>query len=113
MMIADAKDEPSPPPNAMLCARARLGGSKMNAAASAVVRRIRRHPYVAKGRRGAEDRWDAEAELWRSWRCLWQPQSVARRVGTSQHSMKFTASPPSDVSLYFDCMSAPVWRMVT
>ena len=29
-----------------------------------------------------------------------------------QHSTKFTASPPSDVSLYFDCMSAPVWRIV-
>ena len=27
---------------------------------------------------------------------------------TLQHSMKFTASPPSEVSLYFDCMSAPV-----
>jgi hypothetical protein len=26
--------------------------------------------------------------------------------------MKFTASPPKLVSLYFDCMSAPVWRMV-
>jgi hypothetical protein len=26
--------------------------------------------------------------------------------------MKFTASPPRLVSLYFDCMSAPVWRMV-
>jgi hypothetical protein len=29
-----------------------------------------------------------------------------------QHSTKFTASPPRLVSLYFDCMSAPVWRIV-
>ena len=29
-----------------------------------------------------------------------------------QHSTKLTASPPSDVSLYFDCMSAPVWGIV-
>jgi len=30
----------------------------------------------------------------------------------AQHSGKFNARPPSDVSLYFDCISAPVWRMV-
>ncbi len=29
-----------------------------------------------------------------------------------QQAMKFTASPPSEVSLYLRCMSAPVWRMV-
>src|SRR5208337_3688690 len=29
-----------------------------------------------------------------------------------QHSTKLTASPPKLVSLYFDCMSAPVWRIV-
>ena len=37
---------------------------------------------------------------------------TARRTPVPQHSTKFTASPPSEVSLYFDCMSAPVWRMV-
>jgi hypothetical protein len=30
----------------------------------------------------------------------------------NQHSTKFTASPPGLVSMYFDCKSAPVWRMV-
>src|SRR5699024_4686859 len=31
----------------------------------------------------------------------------------SQHSMTLTASPPRDVSLYFDFISAPVCRMVS
>lgn len=31
----------------------------------------------------------------------------------SQHSGKFTARPPSEVSLYFSRMSSPVWRMVS
>src|SRR3984957_20670635 len=30
----------------------------------------------------------------------------------AQHSTKFTAKPPKLVSLYFDCTSAPVWRIV-
>ncbi len=30
-----------------------------------------------------------------------------------QHSMTFTARPPSLVSLYFVIMSMPVWRMVS
>jgi hypothetical protein len=35
---------------------------------------------------------------------------VSRPVLVFQHSTKFTANPPKLVALYFDCMSAPVWR---
>lgn len=30
-----------------------------------------------------------------------------------QQAVTLTARPPSEVSLYFDCMSRPVWRMVS
>ncbi len=30
-----------------------------------------------------------------------------------QQAVTLTAKPPSDVSLYFDCMSRPVWRIVS
>jgi hypothetical protein len=33
-------------------------------------------------------------------------------TSSPQHSTKFTASPPRPVSLYFDCMSAPVSAIV-
>jgi hypothetical protein len=35
---------------------------------------------------------------------------VSRPVLGFQHSTKFAANPPKLVALYFDCMSAPVWR---
>jgi hypothetical protein len=37
---------------------------------------------------------------------------VAPRI-TPQHSGTFTANPPNDVSLYLECMSIPVCRMVS
>ena len=51
---------------------------------------------------------------------IWSPNETAfsnsvvgrRLMRRPQHSTKLTASPPRLVSLYFDCMSAPVWRMV-
>src|SRR5690606_26876265 len=45
------------------------------------------------------------------------PRSLRRRARSvpgprDQHSTTFTASPPSEVSLYFTCMSAPMSRIV-
>ena len=34
-------------------------------------------------------------------------------VRLTQHSVRLIARPPSDVSLYFDSISVPVWRMVS
>lgn len=38
---------------------------------------------------------------------------VSGSTGTGQQAVTLTARPPSEVSLYFSCMSAPVWRMVS
>lgn len=40
-------------------------------------------------------------------------QIESNHLNASQHTVTFAASPPSDVSLYLDCMSAPVCLMVS
>ena len=43
---------------------------------------------------------------------LSQPESRAKENGRIQHSITLRAKPPSEVSLYRDCMSRPVSYIV-
>lgn len=42
-----------------------------------------------------------------------EPTPIPQALFGDQQAVTLTARPPSEVSLYFDCMSRPVWRMVS